>query len=70
VRDHDPLRIFINGTAGIRPVGRSSRSQWEQVNVGDEAEVDCRRYCHEDRARVTSGARPARAEAEDEENSS
>lgn len=42
----------------------------KQVNVGDEVERLCRRHCHEDRARVTSGARPARAEAEDEENSS
>jgi hypothetical protein len=70
VRDHDPLRIFINGT---RASGWSSDRvvpSGEQVNVGDEAEVHCRRYCVEDRARVTSGARPARAEAEDEENSS
>jgi hypothetical protein len=37
---------------------------------GDEGEHHCHRHCHEDSARVTSGARPARAEAEDEENSS
>jgi len=39
------------GEARMR-VDRSRRSRFgEQANVGDEVEDDCRRHCHEDRAR-------------------
>lgn len=70
MHDRDPLRIFIDGTRAFGQRIDRVVPRGEQGNVADEVEHHCRRYCHEDRARVTSGARPVRAEAEDEENSS